>query len=126
MNKKFLVFGLFFCFTAFSSYAQFKFYNDGVASVIFSGTTKDTTLKKVYEKMWNTHSTQTSQSQFDGKLSKVQSRLLWQALSEYDYAPGEIYSVAMMEYDRPIHTTIILVVRIEKDGSCTWKGIERW
>ena len=58
---------------------------------------------------------------FSGKLSKRESKLVWCALSEYDYAAGEIYAVNYTLTGYSGHH-YALTVQIESDGSITWKG----
>ena len=100
------------------------YWGDGTAGAKYCGTTKNLTIDEVHNDRWNffLYDKYTSNPQsFSGKLSKRQSRLLWYALDQYDYAPGEIYSVLIREEDALFHT-IALTVQIKADKSCTWKG----
>ena len=70
-----------------------------------------------YNRAWNTLNVRRSPC---GSLSKIQSALLWKVLSEYNYRAGDMFQVQLIADDcNFIH---VLVVQIEADGSCTWKG----
>ena len=95
------------------------------------GTTKDTTLKKAHNDFMRNIANSSefpAPIPFNGKLSKRQSKLLWKALEQYDYAAGEIYNVVFTEEDAPRHV-FNLAVQIDAVGSCTWMGftcVERY
>ena len=50
------------------------------------------------------------------KITKEESRLLWQGLNRYDYKAGEIYRVTIISSDHPMLT---FFAEIKKDGSCS-------
>ncbi|MBR1615549.1 MAG: hypothetical protein IJ673_08710 [Treponema sp.] len=55
------------------------------------------------------------------KLSKTESELLWDALSDYNYSPGDIYIVVFQESGSSYAGTLTCV--INADGrSCNWAG----
>lgn len=100
------------------------YWGDGWAGAKYCGTTKNLTIDEVYnDRWWDTYydSDCSKPQSFSGKLSKRQSRLLWDALNQYDYAPGEIYSVGIREESAPYHH-FALSVLIEADGGATWIG----
>ena len=100
------------------------YWGDGWAGAKYCGTTKNLSIEEVHNDRWmdTYYGKDCSNPQsFSGKLSKRQNRLLWDALNQYDYAVGEIYSVTFTEENNPKHH-FALTVQIEADGSCTWKG----
>lgn len=132
MKKRIITIFLFLIFSTFyiSAYGKYGgvsltyYWEDGWAGAKYCGTTKNLTLDEVHNDRWMSSYYDNGCSNlqsFSGKLSKKQSRLLWNALAQYDYVAGEIYSVGFAEETNPRHY-YGLTVQIEADGSCTWKG----
>ena len=124
MKKRITLCAVLFAFAVFSAAAEY-YPGLGHAGADYVGTTKDTTLEKVYNHdiMRNIANSgeRSAPIPLNGKLSKRQSKLLWKALEQYDYAAGEIYYVTFSEEDAPRHV-FALTVQIDADGSCTWRG----
>ena len=123
MKKRIALCAVLFAFAVFSAAAEY-YPGLGHAGADYVGTTKDTTLEKVYNNAMRKIANSSKYSApmpFNGKLSKRQSDLLWKALEQYDYAAGEIYLVGFTEKDTPKHH-FGLAVQINADGSCTWMG----
>lgn len=129
--KKF-IFLLILSFSIFPIFAYGKYggitlsyyYGDGWAGAKYCGTTKDLTIEEVDNDRWYAvyyDNTLSDPERFNGKLSKRQSRLLWDALYQYNYETGEIYSVSFVELENPFKH-YALSVMIEADGSCSWRG----
>ena len=127
MKKRIVLCAVLFAFAVFSATAYEYYPGLGGAEAIYVGTTKDTTLEKAHnDDMRNARDVANSGEcsapiPFNGKLSKRQSKLLWKALEQYDYAAGEIYYVTFTEEGAPKHL-FALTVQIDADGSCTWMG----
>lgn len=135
MKKRSLLVTLFLCIIVSSVFAYGQYggipneyyseYSDGVAGYAgakYCGTTKNLTIDEVHNDRWNDvyNDKKLSNLQpFSGKLSKRESKLVWCALSEYDYAAGEIYAV---NYTLDSGHHYALSVQINSDGSITWKG----
>ncbi len=121
-----LIVAVFFA-SAYGKYSGINctyYWGYGWAGAKYCGTTKNLTIEEVHNDRWmyTYYAKGCSDPQsFSGKLSKRQSALLWYALGQYDYAPGEIYSVNFAEENATDHC-FALSVQIEQDGSCTWKG----
>ena len=126
MKKRITLCAVLFAFAVFSAAAEY-YPGLGYAWADYVGTTKDTTLEKVYNDAMREVRDLANSGEcsapipFNGKLSKRQNKLLWKALEQYDYAAGEIYGVVFSEEDAPRHD-FILTVQINADGSCTWRG----
>lgn len=107
-------------------WAQGQYYwGDGRAWALYEGTTKVTTLDEVETRMWGLIGATPgiyNMREFSRKLSQRQSRLLWDALRQYNYAPGELYTVIFAEAYAP-NLTYVLLVQIEADGSASWRGL---
>lgn len=131
MKKKIIACTVIFAFVLFSSIAYSKyggismtFYWDGWAGAKYCGTTKNLTIEEVHnDRLMDAiqNSTRYNLQSFSGKLSKRQSNLLWEALSQYDYVAGEIYAVGFREVSAPNHC-FALTVQIKTDGGCMWYG----
>ena len=90
----------------------------------YCGTTKNLTISEVHNDRWNDAYNDKNCSNlqpFSGKLSKKEIALISCALSEYDYAAGEIYAVNYTLDGNSGHH-YALSVQINSDGSITWKG----
>ena len=128
MKKRIIACTLLFVFAMLSATAEY-YPGLGMADAWYFGTTKNTTIEKVYDSVVETARLSIPRSNgrlsnpmpFSGKLSKRQSDLLWKALEQYDYAAGEIYSVLFQE--NGTFKNFFLAVQIEARGSCTWMGI---
>ncbi len=60
------------------------------------------------------------------KISNLSNRVCWKALESYDYKPGEVYSIVIIQA-RILSGTMWLqhfYVRIEDDKTFSWYGIE--
>ena len=123
MKKRIALCAVLFAFAVFSATAEY-YPGLGDASAFYVGTMKDTTLEKAHHAGMRNIANSGERSApipLNGKLSKRQSKLLWKALEQYDYAAGEIYRVTFIEKDAPKHL-FALTVQIDADGSCTWMG----
>ena len=128
MKKRIAICAVLFAFAVFAAEAEPEYYQGlGVAEAIYVGTTKDTTIEKAYNNGMRHYDKfvgsilSTTPIPFNGKLTRRQNDLLWKALGRYDYAAGEIYVVTLSELSAPKHM-FVLIVQINADGSCTWKG----
>ena len=132
MKKKFAMCAVLLAVAVFfaNAYGQYSgmtvtyYWLYGWAGAKYCGTTKNLTIEEVHNDRWwgvYYNKSNSDPQSFSGKLSKRQSALLWYALGQYDYAPGEIYSVNFSEEDARAHC-FALTVQIEQDGSCTWMG----
>lgn len=126
MKKRIAICAVLFAFAVFAAAAEY-YWGLGEALASYKGTTKYTTIEKVYNdamrdgiRTANTGLWSTPQP-FNGKLSKRQSDLLWKALGQYDYAAGEIYLVVFNE-EGARRRQFCLTVQIESDRSGTWLG----
>lgn len=129
MKKKIAACAVLFAVAVLSATAEYYYRGLGAANVEYIGTTKDTTLEKVYNDDLRAMKNLANASNgffphprpFNSKLSKQQSSLLWKALGQYNYVAGEIYRVSFNE-ESAIRHIFILTVQIKADGSCTWMG----
>lgn len=126
MNKRIAICAVLFAFAVFAAAAKPEYYQGlGVAEAGYLGTTKDTTIEKAYNNSMRNFDKLgvflSTPIPFNGKLTRRQNDLLWKALGQYDYAAGEIYSVTFAELGALKHF-FNLIVQINADGSCTWKG----
>lgn len=102
----------------------FRYYYDyggGYAGAKYCGTTKNLTLDEVHNNRWKSAFGEIELESFGGKLSKRQSYLAWSAIEQYDYEPGEIYSVEFCEGFDTNHRYAI-TCQINSDGSFNWRG----
>ena len=123
MKKRIALCAVLFAFAVFSAAAEY-YLGLGEASADYVGTMKDITLEKVHNDAMRYYANSGKCSApipLNGKLSKRQSKLLWKALEQYDYAAGEIYLVGFTEEGAPRHI-FALTVQIDADGSCSWTG----
>lgn len=118
--KKLTVF-LFFLFISIFSIYGTETTPDGYCDAVYQGTTKDYTIDELYIFYLNLFTKKGYTPYSLGKLSKCQSRLLWSAINHYDYEAGDIYKVTFNPIDWP-SAIFCLIVEINVDGSCTWKG----
>ena len=140
MKKKITICALLLVIVAFSVSAYGKYMPrsvnhrcaDGYYGAEYCGTTRELTIEKVDNDCFMyvmdassiASSPYSKPQRFGGKLSKRQSNLLWNALDLYDYSAGEIYTVNFSEGTQmsSIYQVYNLTVKIEADGSCSWKG----
>lgn len=110
--------------------SSFRFYYDyggGWAGAKYCGTTKNLTAQEVHNNRWQSSIARYNNGEisypesFGGKLSKRQSALAWNALGQYDYEPGEIYSVGFYEGSDFNHYYGI-TCQINLDDTFSWNG----
>ena len=127
MKKKIVAYAVLFAFAVLSAAGEMRYYSgDGWAAATYMGTTKNTTIEKVHNNGMRNFANAnnglfSTPRPLNGKLSKRQSRLLWDALGQYNYAAGEIYAVVFNEEGTP-GCQFCLTVQIKADGSCIWLG----
>lgn len=104
-----------------SCYRYYSAYGGGYAGAKYCGTTENLTLDEVHNNRWQSAFGEKKLESFGGKLSKRQSYLAWSAIKQYDYEPGEIYSVGFYEGFVTNHYYAI-TCQINSDGTFTWLG----
>lgn len=120
--KKGIFIGLFTLFISIILQAQdvtweyFGKLDDYYNGIACAGYLSDTQAKKIKQGLKNIKESRSIQ-----KLSKVNSWLCWQALSQWDIASGENYIVATAGswYAREV---LVLVVTITDDDRFYWEG----
>ena len=123
LKRKFAGCVLLFAFSTLALWGiDLKNYNDGQAVATYYGTTRETCIEKMFDKVWEDYelSSFSDIHSINGKLSKAQQRLYWAALDEFDYSPGEIYLVCLRENESL--DMYFLVIEIMADGGLYYIG----
>lgn len=119
MNKK--LFCVIAFFIAFSAFAMAEYWENGARSeAIYKGTTADCRAYNFWVDTEDWIKRRNEPYKNLEKLTKLEKSLLFGAMKEYDYNPGEVYAIVMEEPSK--YAMLMLWIEIENDGSFTWYG----